>query len=217
MGAMTFYKNCRESGLKLTLGDAEAMREAWIKTFKEMSLHMQAQPAKNMRLSAAMYGMERQQDAEDEEEDSGKGKHNYMAKLVCGQMRNRCSWNSAANFHFQALTAICVKQAGWNLVLHGYGDRLSNMIHDEYVYWLWPNELQTHIPIIERLMLDAAAVWMPDINVSLETSCMLHWDKHATPYNELTYDESGLPILEEPPFVQELHKALEAQKESTHD
>ena len=206
MGAMTFYKNCRESGLKLTLKDAEDMRSAWIKTFKEMELHMRAEPAINVKMSAMAYGMERRADAEDEEEDDseGKGKHNYRSKLVCGQLRNRCSWNSAANFHFQALTALCVKQAGWNLLYNGYGDRLRDLIHDEYVYWLWPNELQTHIPIIERLMLDAAAVWMPDIRVSLETSCMLHWDKHSTVYNEMSWTPDGLPILEEPPFVKQL-------------
>ena len=46
---------------------------------------------------------------------------------------------------------------------------------------------------------------------------MLHWDKKAKTFDSITFDDNGLPILEEPPFVQELHKALEAQKESTHD
>lgn len=205
MGAVTFYKNCRESGLKITLADAEAMRTAWIETFKEMSLHMQAQPAKNIGLAAKMYGIGRQTDSDEEEEDPAeRGKQIYCAQLVCGQLRNRCSWNSAANFHFQALTALCVKQAGWNLMYNGYADRLLNLIHDEYVYWLWPNELQTHIPIIESLMLDATHVWMPDIHVSLETSVMRHWDKHATPYAELQFSENGSPLIDEPPFVKEL-------------
>ena len=215
MGAVTFYKNCRESGLKITMNDAEEMRAAWINTFTEMKLHMRAEPAINYKLTAAMYGMERSMDAEDDEENEdseNKGKHNYRAQLVCGQLRNRCSWNSAANFHFQALTALCVKQAGWNLLYNGYSDRLLNLIHDEYVYWLYPNELQTHIPIIESLMLAATRIWMPDVHVSLETSCMRHWDKHAVPYNELTFDSNGLPILEEPPFVKQLFEQQQQER-----
>ena len=62
-------------------------------------------------------------------------------------------------------------------------------------------------------MLDGMAIYIPDVTVGVETSCMLHWDKKATPYNKCTLDEKGVPILEEPHFVQELHKALEAQKE----
>ena len=88
---------------------------------------------------------------------------------------------------------------------------------DEYVYWLWPDELQTHIPIIEKLMLQGMCTLITDVKVGVESSCMLRWDKKAKVFDSVEFDESGLPILEEPPFVQELHKALEAQKESTHD
>lgn len=88
---------------------------------------------------------------------------------------------------------------------------------DEYLYWLWPHELQTHIPRIESLMVNAMRQVISHVKVGVETSCMLHWNKKAPCFEELTYDDNGLPILEEPPFVQELHKALEAQKESTHD
>ena len=86
---------------------------------------------------------------------------------------------------------------------------------DEYLYWLWPNELQTHIPIIERLMIDGMKTVIPDVKVGVESSCMLHWDKKATEFTKIQWTEDGLPILEEPPFVRELNKALEAQKETT--
>ena len=66
-------------------------------------------------------------------------------------------------------------------------------------------------------MVSAMRQVISHVSVGVETTCMRFWDKKATEYAKLTYDESGLPILEEPPFVQELHKALEAQKESTHD
>ena len=94
--------------------------------------------------------------------------------------------------------------AGWNLLYNGYGDRLLNFVHDEYLYWLWPNELQTHIPIIESLMIAGMKTVIPDVKVGVESSCMLHWDKKATEFSKLSFDDSGLPILEEPPFVKEL-------------
>jgi hypothetical protein len=147
------------------------------------------------------FGLRKRDDDEEEDDDIGG---EYKAVLPCGQVRNHCSYNAACNTQFQGTTAVGAKLAGWNLVYHGYGDRLLNFVHDEFLYWLWPNELQTHIPIIESLMLDATHVWMPDIHVSLETSVMRHWDKHATPYADLQFSENGSPLIDEPPFVKEL-------------
>ena len=62
-------------------------------------------------------------------------------------------------------------------------------------------------------MVDAMHQVIHATKVGVEASCMKWWDKAATEFSALEYDENGLPILEEPPFVQELHKALEAQKE----
>ena len=83
---------------------------------------------------------------------------------------------------------------------------------DEYLYWLWPHELKTHIPIIEKLMVDAMHQVIHATKVGVESSCMKWWDKSATEFSALEYDERGLPILEEPPFVQSLHDARTAQK-----
>ena len=79
------------------------------------------------------YGMSRRDDEEEDFEDfedpKDKKKHAYMAILKCGQVRDRCSFNSALNYSFQALTALGAKLAGWNLVYNGYGDRLVNFVH----------------------------------------------------------------------------------------
>lgn len=66
-------------------------------------------------------------------------------------------------------------------------------------------------------MLQGMCSIITDVKVGVESSCMLHWDKKAKTLDSITFSEDGLPILEEPPFVQEAYKALEAQKESTHD
>lgn len=73
---------------------------------------------------------------------------------------------------------------------------------DEYLYWLWPQELRQHIPIVERLMISGMKQVIPDVKVGVESSCMLHWDKKATVFADLQWDDNGLPILTEPPFVQ---------------
>jgi len=75
---------------------------------------------------------------------------------------------------------------------------------DEYLYWLWPHEIKTHIPIIERIMIDAMKLVIPDVKVGVESSCMLHWDKKATEFSKLQWTPDGLPILEEPPFVKSI-------------
>jgi len=186
----------------MTLDEAAVMREAWIDTFKEMHYHMNPEKAENVKVAFKAYGMDSGLDDEEDEED--KGRKDYKAILPCGQVRNHCSFNAACNSQFQGTTANGAKEAGWNLVHAGYGDRITNFVHDEYLYWLWLNELQTHIPIIERLMIAGMKKYIPDVKVGVESSCMLHWDKKATEFTKLQWTPDGLPILEEPPFVKEL-------------
>lgn len=216
MGPARFYIHLRSNGLKATPAEAEAMCNAWTQTFKEMQQHKNPLKAKSTKLAKVFFGIQQRSDGEEDEEDAAPG--DFMAILPCGQIRNRCSINAACNVQFQGTTSVGAKMAGWNLVYHGYGDRLLNFVHDEFLYWLWPNELQTHIPIIENLMIGGMKTVIPDVKVGVESSCMLHWDKKAIEFSKLQWTPDGLPILEEPPFVQELHKALEAQKEQvTHD
>ena len=215
-----FYQHCRSMGIEITMEQAEDMCRTWENTFSEMKLHKVALLSKMTNLPRNVYGMPRQNDGDDEfdqEDPKDKKKHAYRSILKCGQLRERCSFNSSLNYQFQALVALGAKLAGWTLVYHGYADRLLCFVHDEFVYWLWPNELQTHIPIIEKLMLQGMCTLITDVKVGVESSCMLRWDKKAKVFDSVEFDDNGLPILEEPPFVQELHKALEAQKESTHD
>ena len=77
-------------------------------------------------------------------------------------------------------------------------------MHDEYLYCLYPHELKEHVPYIEQLMIAGMKQYIPDVKVGVETTVMLHWDKKAKVFNELTWDENGLPILEEPPYVQNI-------------
>ena len=112
---------------------AEEMTKAWEETFTEMRYHKMPLKSKRANLPYDAYGMSRNEESEDEfeepEDPKDKKKHAYMAILKCGQMRDRCSFNSSLNYMFQAEVALGAKLAGWNLVYNGYADRLVAFVH----------------------------------------------------------------------------------------
>lgn len=126
-----------------------------------------------------------------------------MCQLPCGQLRVNCSYNAACNTQFQGTAAIGAKLAGWNLVINGYGNRLCDFIHDEYLYCLYPEELKVHVPRIEQLMLAGMREVIPDVKLGVETTVMLHWDKKAAAFNDLQWN-GATPMIEEPPYVKEV-------------
>ena len=217
LGYKTFYRNSRSQGLEMTLDDAYEMREAWLKAFPEMKLHMNPERARDTGiLNRNLFGFhgnwhptddEEDEYDEDEYEEMANGKDDsfsYCAVLPCGQVRNRCSYNAACNYQFQGTVALGAKQAGWNLVTAGYGERLTGFVHDEYLYCLYPDELKLHVPIIEKLMIQGMKMFIPDVNVKVETTCMLHWDKKATEFIKLQWTPDGAPIIDEPPYIQNI-------------
>lgn len=92
----------------------------------------------------------------------------------------------------------------WNMAMAGYLPRMVNMIHDEVLYYLYPDELKTHIPIIEKCMIDGMRAATPHVRVGVESSCMLHWDKGAVEFDKIKWTEDGLPLIDEPPYVAEV-------------
>lgn len=216
MGAARFYLHCRSQGIKITMDDAVYMRDSWIRAFPEMKLHMNPEKATDTGIlnrnlfgfHAAWTPTDDEDEYDDDYEEVANGKDDafgYRAVLPCGQIRNRCSYNAAANAMFQGTTAVGVKVAGWNLIRSGYGERLSNMIHDEYIYNLYPDELLVHIPVIERIMIQGMKTVIPDVKVSVETTCMFHWDKETVvKFADLKFTPDGAPIIDEPPYVQNI-------------
>jgi hypothetical protein len=78
---------------------------------------------------------------------------------------------------------------------------------------LKPEELKEWIPEVERLMISGMKLATPHIKVGVETSCMLHWDKGAVPFEKIEWTEDGRPIIEEPHFVQEVYNTNIAEKQ----
>lgn len=204
MSERRFYIHCREGGIKLTLQDAAFMRNAWISTFTEMQQHMQPEQIYETSLMRSQLGM----DGDEDEDEDDKGfifsdRCVYRAQSINGMVRNRSTKNAACNFQFQSLVAYGAKIAGWKLVYNGFGNRVVNFVHDEYLYYLYPHELK-QIPRIEKIMLDGMREAIPDVKLGVESSVMLHWDKKAIEYKDLEWDEDGEPIIAEPPYVQKM-------------
>lgn len=205
MGARMFYQHCREGGLNITREETDFMRDAWIATFSEMQRHMQPKPIPPSDKIRRKYGFV--PDDDDELEDPDQGRQLFIAHCIDGFTRNRASRNAALNVQFQALVAHGAKVAGWNILYRlGMGDRLLNFVHDEYLYWLLPEELETTIPLVEEAMLDGMRQVIPDVKIGVETSCSYHWDKGAPEFAALEKSADRLYLIRDPDIVADILK-----------
>ena len=170
-----------------------------------MDLHMQGTPMPQGSIVKQQYGID-VDDADDEEEMDDTDakeyawKHGYMAQLINGMIRVKCSYNSSLNIQFQGLAAYGVKMALWELAKAGYLPRMVNFVHDEVLYWLRPDEVDTAIPQIERLMIQGMKKATPHVKVGVESSLMLHWDKGAMTYEDMKA-AGGVSALKEPQWI----------------
>ena len=190
----------------MTMDDAEELRKEWTSAFPEVKLHFNPEQASNKKAVRFGYGMDAEDEDEDDEiqEDTGD-KRLFVAHLINGMTRNNGSYCSILNIQFQGLAAYGLKLGLWNMAMAGFLPRMLNEVHDEANYWLMPDELKTYIPVAEDCMIRGMRVACPDVKVKVESTCMLHWDKNAVEFNKLEWDDQGRPIIEEPPFVQEVY------------
>lgn len=78
------------------MDDAKFMRDSWINTFREMTLHMKPEEIRNARSYGNVYGFNMEDDEDEIEiDESEKTRQLYRCVLPCGQVRNRCSYNAA--------------------------------------------------------------------------------------------------------------------------
>lgn len=203
LGVKTFWRNCREQGIQMTIEEAAEARKAWIDAFPEMKYHMKPEEIKEDAKTLAKYGGDIDED-EIEIEGSESSRQRYKATTITGFRRYNCSYNSACNIHFQSVVAEGAKEAMWNLLSNGFADRMVNFVHDEVLYLLRIAELCERIPIVEQLMIAGMKKVIPDVKVGVESSVMRHWDKGAVEFDKLKW-EDGRPIIEEPAFVKGLY------------
>ena len=202
MGAARYYVHMRVNGLDTTPQEAADQRQLWINTFTEMKKHMRPEEIKNTRFVEQQYGYEE----EEEEIETSTVQGNYIARTIHGMVRNNCTFNSACNAQFQSLVAYGAKNAGWLLCRAGLWDRIVNFVHDEIIYILKPEEVDIWVPRIEALMIEGIKIAVPDVEIGVETSVGIHWDKGATEYLKLPRDEEGNIIVHENPYVRKVYE-----------
>jgi len=95
LGVKTFYRNCRESGIVLTMDDAAFMHDAWIDTFKEMKYHMNPERMTDDKFSKRFYANWNDDEDEIEIDPEERNRMMYRAELPCGQVRSYCTFNAA--------------------------------------------------------------------------------------------------------------------------
>lgn len=210
----------------MTEQHAAELRAAWISAFPEMERHFAIQPKTQtpelkiqMGFTAptGVVGGVKISESDDNTDEDGDvesappdpGRDTYESTLTNGMVRTKCSYNSALNIFFQGLAAYGAKCGLWNLIMAGFADRLCCFIHDEIVYWLYPDELDTLIPVVEQCMIEGMRIATPHVRVGVETCCMKHWDKHAQEWPDIQkiMRETGKPAMEaieEPPYVKEV-------------
>lgn len=201
----------------MTFENATELRLEWIAAYTEMSEHMKPEELPKTRVVARGFGlpgMYAPPPDEDEQDDDPGDDRLFVAHLINGMTRNRCTYCASLNSQFQPIAAYGIKMGLWKMAMEGYLDRIVNEVHDEANYWLYPDELRTHIPIIEKCMIDGMRLACPDVMVKVESSCMLHWDKNAVEFKDIVWDDEGRPVIEEPPFVKEVYGIKETEKET---
>lgn len=187
----------RESGIKVTKEEAADLRGIWIDTFTEMKEHFK-------RVPMAKDKNERYEEDDIEYDEASKALGNYAVETITGFKRSRGRESAICNSDFQNPVAHMAKEALWNLHLAGLGPNLVNFVHDEVDYVLWPEQVKSIVPIVERLWLEPGRRVFPNVKLKCETTLSLYWDKAGVEFNKLEWN-GNIPILSRPKFVEEAY------------
>ena len=161
MGGRRLYQHLRESGIKATLQEAFQLREAWLRTFKEMNLHFARTPLRQDPKERYAWIPASDDDIStennDPKADKRKGRQLYEVTTITGFKRNRTVINSCLNTEFQNPVAHLAKEALWNFERAGLGNRLLNFVHGI-------------VDVKESELLEVHNARLPDTGAKAETS-----------------------------------------------
>lgn len=95
--------------------------------------------------------------------------------------RNRATYCSAANCHFQGLGATIEAYVGWLIMRTFLGTpvKIVNFVHDEFIVEC-PIDWRTKVAeMLHFLMVEGAKKYLPDVKINAEYSAMAYWSKNA--------------------------------------
>lgn len=113
---------------------------------------------------------------------------------LTGRLRANATWCARHNTLFQGLASDGAKLALWGLWRAGY--RIVNFVHDEVLVEVpADSDLASHARTIERLMIEAMRLVIPEVRIEVEFAAMRRWYKAA----EAVWDDQGRLLPWEPP------------------
>lgn len=169
LGAKKLVLFARKSyGVVLTEAEAKDLKKVWLETYPEMHMYFEHMASLGER---------------------------PIVQLFSNRLRGGCTFCQACNTIFQGLGADASQAAGW-LISKAcyidrssplYGGRIVNYIHDEF-FVEFPDRPDAHEAAmeLERLMVEGAKPFIPDVLVSAPPMIMRCWSKEAEP----RYDEN---------------------------
>lgn len=161
-GVDTLREYAKQYELSLTWEEAERGRNLWYATYPE---------------SRPYFNLISRQEHEGQP----------LVQLFSGRLRGGTNFTSRANSYFQGLGGDAAKAAGWavseacyvNRESVLYGSRPCCFVHDELVILLPEHAAQEGILELDRLMVKAAKVFIPDVAVKTEYALSRVWSKRA--------------------------------------
>jgi DNA polymerase I-like protein with 3'-5' exonuclease and polymerase domains len=160
---LSFQSYALGYGMKVSLEMAEQARDAWLKAFPEMELHLQGQP------DFANNGM-------------------YRTKTWTGFERGNCISTEIANTEFQSTSGDGASEMLWQAYLAKL--RTVNFIHDELIVEVAKTDKETiikEVADIDKLMVDSMSSVITHVTIKTEAALMTRWFKEA----EEVIDEEG--------------------------
>lgn len=111
-----------------------------------------------------------------------------IVQLFVNRYRGNVRYTEACNSIFQGMAADIAKAAGWDIFRACYdftldsplyGCRIVNFVHDEFVGEAPENRAHEAAYEVRRLMLKAAAPFLPDVKSEVEPALMRRYSKDA--------------------------------------
>lgn len=162
LGAKTFIAYALGYGVKISLTDAEGIKNAWLDRWVEMRPYFQ-----RIALMA----------------DLG----NPIVQPMSGRLRGRPEFCSTANTMFQGRAADGMKEAMWQIIWKCYnepssalfGTRVILLLHDELIYEMPVDKAHEACEVACTTMVKAMEKWTPNIPIKVNPALMLRWNKNA--------------------------------------
>lgn len=171
MGAGSFRDYARGYGVQLSDDQAEELLQGWHDAWPEMSGYFDWISEHEWREGRRKDFVVRVTD---------------VVQIFSKRLRSNITYTTACNTFFQGLAADAAKEAAFDLVeacelgeLRAW--KVWAFIHDEFIAEGPEEDCDRAGKVIQRIMVDAAQRWIPDVPVNASPAAMYAWSKKAKP------------------------------------